>query len=44
MDEGVSDGLPSMQGTSNAGGHADDDERYDLLQLAATHSQAVKNT
>lgn len=35
MDEGVSEGLPSMQSTSNAGGHAEDDERYhDLLQLA----------
>lgn len=37
MDEGVSEGLPSMQSTSNTGGHAEDDERYhDLLQLAAT--------
>ncbi|KAF3847211.1 hypothetical protein F7725_020239 [Dissostichus mawsoni] len=26
MDEGVSEGLPSMQGTSNPGGHAEDDE------------------
>ena len=37
MDEGVSEGLPSMQSTSNAGGHAEDDERYhDLLQLAVS--------
>lgn len=36
MDEGVSEGLPLMQGTSNPGGHAEDDERYrDLFQLAA---------
>ncbi|XP_031139487.1 zinc finger and BTB domain-containing protein 44 isoform X1 [Sander lucioperca] len=35
MDEGVSEGLPSMQSTSNTGGHAEDDERYrDLFQLA----------
>lgn len=35
VDEGVSEGLPSMQGTSNTGGHTEDDERYhDLLQLA----------
>ncbi len=35
MDEGVSEGLPSMQSTSNTGGHAEDDERYhDLLRLA----------
>lgn len=35
MDEGVSEGLPSMQSTSNTGGHAEDDERYlYLLQLA----------
>lgn len=35
MDEGVSEGLPSMQSTSNTGGHAEDDERYhELLQLA----------
>ncbi|XP_061774761.1 zinc finger and BTB domain-containing protein 44 isoform X2 [Nerophis ophidion] len=26
LDEGVSEGLPSLQGTSNAGGHAEDDE------------------
>ncbi|KAM6958629.1 zinc finger and BTB domain-containing protein 44 [Aplochiton taeniatus] len=32
MDEGVSEGLPSMQGTSNAGGHGDEDERLDSLQ------------
>lgn len=33
MDEGVSEGLPSMQGSSNTGGHAEDDERYpDLSQ------------
>lgn len=32
----MSEGLPSMQSTSNTGGHAEDDERYhDLLQLAA---------
>lgn len=32
----MSEGLPSMQSTSNAGGHAEDDERcHDLLQLAA---------
>lgn len=39
MDEGVSEGLPSMQSTSNAGGHAEDDERYrDLLKLAVNQS------
>uniref|UniRef100_A0A8C8DLB0 Zinc finger and BTB domain-containing protein 44 n=1 Tax=Oryzias sinensis TaxID=183150 RepID=A0A8C8DLB0_9TELE len=32
MDEGVSEGLPSMQGTSNAGGHAEDDERLEGIQ------------
>ncbi|XP_034460321.1 zinc finger and BTB domain-containing protein 44 isoform X1 [Hippoglossus hippoglossus] len=32
MDEGVSEGLPSMQSTSNAGGHAEDDERLDGIQ------------
>lgn len=31
MDEGVSEGLPSMQGSSNTGGHAEDDERYPNL-------------
>ncbi|XP_078102988.1 zinc finger and BTB domain-containing protein 44 isoform X1 [Sander vitreus] len=36
MDEGVSEGLPSMQSTSNTGGHTEDDERYrGLFQLAA---------
>lgn len=28
MDEGVSESLPTLQSTSNAGGHAEDDERY----------------
>ncbi|CAI5677635.1 zinc finger and BTB domain-containing protein 44 isoform X1 [Oreochromis niloticus] len=32
MDEGVSEGLPSMQSTSNAGGHAEDDERLEGIQ------------
>uniref|UniRef100_A0A3P9HWH4 Zinc finger and BTB domain-containing protein 44 n=1 Tax=Oryzias latipes TaxID=8090 RepID=A0A3P9HWH4_ORYLA len=32
MDEGVSEGLPSMQGTSNAGGHAEDDDRLEGIQ------------
>ncbi|KAM9853394.1 zinc finger and BTB domain-containing protein 44 [Aulostomus maculatus] len=32
MDEGVSEGLPSMQNTSNAGGHAEDDERLEGIQ------------
>ncbi|XP_041851600.1 zinc finger and BTB domain-containing protein 44 isoform X1 [Melanotaenia boesemani] len=32
LDEGVSEGLPSMQSTSNAGGHADDDERLEGIQ------------
>ncbi|XP_068601685.1 zinc finger and BTB domain-containing protein 44 [Brachionichthys hirsutus] len=32
MDEGVSDGLPSMQSTSNPGGHAEDDERLEGIQ------------
>ncbi|XP_053278480.1 zinc finger and BTB domain-containing protein 44 isoform X1 [Pleuronectes platessa] len=32
MDEGASEGLPSMQSTSNAGGHAEDDERLDGIQ------------
>lgn len=27
IDEGVTEGLPSIQSTSNAGGHAEDDER-----------------
>lgn len=48
MDEGVSEGLPSMQGTSNTGGHTEDDERYhDLLRLAYSrviHSKKKKNT
>ncbi len=43
MDEGVSEGLPSMQSTSNTGGHAEDDERYhDLLQLAARQVTSSK--
>lgn len=42
MDEGVSEGLPSMQSTSNTGGHAEDDERYDLLQLAARQVMSSK--
>lgn len=43
MDEGVSEGLPSMQSTSNTGGHAEDDERYhDLLQLAARRVNSSK--
>lgn len=43
MDEGVSESLPSMQSTSNAGGHADDDERYqDLLQLEASKVVSTK--
>ncbi|XP_029922626.1 zinc finger and BTB domain-containing protein 44 isoform X2 [Myripristis murdjan] len=32
MDEGVSEGLPSMQNTSNPGGHAEDDERLEGIQ------------
>nr|XP_046150382.1 zinc finger and BTB domain-containing protein 44-like isoform X2 [Oncorhynchus gorbuscha]XP_046150383.1 zinc finger and BTB domain-containing protein 44-like isoform X2 [Oncorhynchus gorbuscha] len=32
IDEGVTEGLPSMQSTSNAGGHAEDDERLESLQ------------
>ncbi|CAL8359940.1 unnamed protein product [Merluccius merluccius] len=32
MDEGVSEALPSMQSTSNAGGHGEDDERLDGIQ------------
>ncbi|XP_054459148.1 zinc finger and BTB domain-containing protein 44 isoform X1 [Anoplopoma fimbria] len=32
MDEGVSEGLPSMQGTSNTGGHGEDDERLEGIQ------------
>ncbi|XP_029302047.1 LOW QUALITY PROTEIN: zinc finger and BTB domain-containing protein 44 [Cottoperca gobio] len=32
MDEGVSEGLPSMQGTSNTGGHTEDDERLEGIQ------------
>ncbi|XP_041797026.1 zinc finger and BTB domain-containing protein 44 isoform X1 [Chelmon rostratus] len=32
MDEGVSEGLPSMQNTSNTGGHAEDDERLEGIQ------------
>lgn len=32
MDEGVSEGLPSMQSTANPGAHADDDERLESLQ------------
>ncbi|KAM6933235.1 zinc finger and BTB domain-containing protein 44 isoform 1-T1 [Xenentodon cancila] len=32
MDEGVSEGLPSMQSTSGAGGHAEDDERLEGIQ------------
>ncbi|KAM3616553.1 uncharacterized protein V6R79_019734 [Siganus canaliculatus] len=32
MDEGVSESLPSIQSTSNAGGHADDDERLEGIQ------------
>ncbi|XP_058489889.1 zinc finger and BTB domain-containing protein 44 isoform X2 [Solea solea] len=32
MDEGVSEGLPSMQSTSNAGGHVEDDERLEGIQ------------
>lgn len=35
----MSEGLPSMQSTSNAGGHAEDDERYhDLFKLAVNQS------
>ncbi|KAF3692584.1 Zinc finger and BTB domain-containing protein 44 [Channa argus] len=32
MDEGVSEGLPSMQSASNTGGHAEDDERLEGIQ------------
>ncbi|XP_026223562.1 zinc finger and BTB domain-containing protein 44 isoform X2 [Anabas testudineus] len=32
MDEGVSEGLPSMQSTSNTGGHTEDDERLEGIQ------------
>ncbi|CAG6007509.1 unnamed protein product [Menidia menidia] len=32
MDEGVSEGLPSMQSTSSAAGHAEDDERLEGIQ------------
>ncbi|XP_068441038.1 zinc finger and BTB domain-containing protein 44 isoform X1 [Clinocottus analis] len=32
MDEGVSEGLPSMQSTSNTGGHGEDDERLEGIQ------------
>uniref|UniRef100_A0A8C4SUM8 Zinc finger and BTB domain-containing protein 44 n=1 Tax=Erpetoichthys calabaricus TaxID=27687 RepID=A0A8C4SUM8_ERPCA len=32
IDEGVADGLPSLQGTSSSGGHADDDERLENVQ------------
>lgn len=42
MDEGVSEGLPSMQSTSNAGGHAEDDERYhDLLEHVVNTSWVI---
>ncbi|KAJ8401714.1 hypothetical protein AAFF_G00376850 [Aldrovandia affinis] len=32
MDEGVAEGLPSIQGTSNSAGHAEDDERLESVQ------------
>ncbi|XP_072249195.1 zinc finger and BTB domain-containing protein 44 isoform X2 [Leuresthes tenuis] len=32
MDEGVSEGLPSIQSTSNAAGHTEDDERLEGIQ------------
>ncbi|XP_060902010.1 zinc finger and BTB domain-containing protein 44 [Labrus mixtus] len=32
MDEGVSEGLPSMQSSSTTGGHAEDDERLEGIQ------------
>ncbi|XP_023672059.1 zinc finger and BTB domain-containing protein 44 isoform X2 [Paramormyrops kingsleyae] len=32
IDEGVAEGLPSIQGTSNASGHAEDDERLENVQ------------
>ncbi|KAM9811628.1 zinc finger and BTB domain-containing protein 44 isoform 1-T2 [Syngnathus typhle] len=32
MDEGVSEGLPSIQSASSAGGHAEDDERLEGIQ------------
>ncbi|XP_074535753.1 zinc finger and BTB domain-containing protein 44 [Halichoeres trimaculatus] len=32
MDEGVSEGLPSMQSSSTSGGHAEDDERLEGIQ------------
>ncbi|KAM6932451.1 zinc finger and BTB domain-containing protein 44 isoform 1-T2 [Lycodopsis pacificus] len=32
MDEGVSEGLPSMQSASNTGGHGEDDERLEGIQ------------
>uniref|UniRef100_A0A1A8F1F5 Zinc finger and BTB domain containing 44 n=1 Tax=Nothobranchius korthausae TaxID=1143690 RepID=A0A1A8F1F5_9TELE len=32
MDEGVSESLPSIQSSSNAGGHAEDDERLEGIQ------------
>jgi len=31
MDEGVSEGLPSMQSAASAGGHGEDDERYGVV-------------
>ncbi|XP_066564735.1 zinc finger and BTB domain-containing protein 44 [Amia ocellicauda] len=32
IDEGVTEGLPSLQGTSNNSGHAEDDERLENVQ------------
>ncbi|KAJ8276090.1 hypothetical protein COCON_G00078420 [Conger conger] len=32
IDEGVAEGLPSIQGTSNSAGHAEDDERLENVQ------------
>ncbi|KAG5836900.1 hypothetical protein ANANG_G00233580 [Anguilla anguilla] len=32
VDEGVAEGLPSMQGTSHTGAHAEDDERLESVQ------------
>lgn len=34
MDEGVTEGLPTLQSTSGANAHADDDDRYVPMQCA----------
>lgn len=43
VDEGVSEGLPSIQGASNTGRHTEDDERYyNLFQLLIAVSYTLK--